>query len=52
MKAPKNETVERALQRCRRIDNAYARGYATVADVRETERLLAVAIRRQTGDTP
>lgn len=46
MQAPHGETVARALQRCTRIDDAYARGYATAADVRESERLLAIAIRR------
>jgi hypothetical protein len=51
MKAPKGETVTRAVQRCRRIDAAYARGYATQADISESERLLHVAITREARDT-
>jgi hypothetical protein len=47
VKAPAGETVERALQRCRRIDDAYNRGLATQADIRESERLLHVAITRE-----
>lgn len=47
MRAPKGETVARALQRCDRINDAYARGLATVRDIRESERLLSVAIVRE-----
>lgn len=51
MRAPKDETVARALQRCDRINDAYARGLASVRDIRESERLLSVAIRRESRDT-
>lgn len=46
MKAPKGETIERAEKRCDRITDAYNRGYATIADIKEAERLLYVAIVR------